>query len=27
ECEISDEDAEKITTIQQAIDYIKAHTD
>ncbi|MDT8452168.1 MAG: acyl carrier protein [Gammaproteobacteria bacterium] len=27
ECEISDEDAEKITTIQQAIDYVKAHTD
>lgn len=24
--EIPDEDAEKITTIQQAIDYIKAHT-
>jgi acyl carrier protein len=25
ECEISDEDAEKITTIQEAIDYIKTH--
>ena len=25
ELEIPDEDAEKITTIQQAIDYIKAH--
>ena len=25
ETEIPDEDAEKITTIQQAIDYIKAH--
>jgi acyl carrier protein len=25
ECEIPDEDAEKITTIQQAVDYIKAH--
>lgn len=24
--EIADEDAEKITTIQQAIDYIKAHS-
>ena len=24
--EIPDEDAEKITTIQQAIDYIKSHT-
>lgn len=23
--EISDEDAEKITTIQQAVDYLKAH--
>ncbi len=23
--EIPDEDAEKITTVQQAIDYIKAH--
>ncbi len=23
--EISDEDAEKITTVQQAIDYLKAH--
>ncbi len=27
ECEIPDEDAEKITTIQQAIDYVNAHTD
>jgi acyl carrier protein len=26
ETEIPDEDAEKITTVQQAIDYIKAHT-
>jgi len=25
ECEIPDEDAEKITTVQQAIDYVKAH--
>lgn len=25
ECEIPDEDAEKITTVQQAVDYIKAH--
>lgn len=25
-CEIPDEEAEKITTIQLAIDYIKAHT-
>ncbi len=25
ECEIPDEDAEKITTVQQAIDYIKTH--
>ena len=25
ECEIPDEDAEKITTVQQAIDYIKVH--
>ena len=25
ECEISDEDAEKITTVQQAIDYVSAH--
>ncbi|RMH19635.1 MAG: acyl carrier protein [Gammaproteobacteria bacterium] len=24
-CEIPDEDAEKITTVQQAIDYINAH--
>ena len=26
ECEIPDEDAEKITTVQQAIDYVKAHS-
>ena len=25
ECEIPDEEAEKITTVQQATDYIKAH--
>jgi acyl carrier protein len=25
ECEIPDEDAEKITTVQQAVDYINAH--
>ena len=25
ECEIPDEEAEKITTVQQASDYIKAH--
>ena len=25
ECEIPDEDAEKITTVQQAMDYVKAH--
>ena len=25
ECEIPDEDAEKITTVQQAIDYVKNH--
>lgn len=25
ECEIPDEDAEKITTVQKAIDYIKEH--
>ncbi|MBI1195861.1 MAG: acyl carrier protein [Gammaproteobacteria bacterium] len=25
ECEIPDEDAEKITTVQQAIDFISAH--
>lgn len=25
ECEIPDEDAEKITTVQQAIDYVKAN--
>jgi acyl carrier protein len=27
ECEIPDEDAEKITSVQQAIDYIKANVD
>ena len=27
ECEIPDEEAEKITSVQQAIDYIKAHLD
>ena len=27
ECEIPDEEAEKITTVQQAIDYINAHLD
>ena len=26
-CEIPDEEAEKITTVQEAIDYIKAHAD
>ena len=25
ECEIPDDDAEKITTVQQAIDYVTAH--
>lgn len=25
ECEIPDEEAEKITSVQQAVDYIKAH--
>ena len=25
DCEIPDEDAEKITTVQQAIDYVMAH--
>ena len=25
DCEIPDEDAEKITTVQQAIDYVNAH--
>ena len=25
ECEIPDEEAEKITTVQQAIDYVKGH--
>lgn len=25
ECEIPDEEAEKITTVQQAVDFIKAH--
>ncbi|HET6586440.1 MAG TPA: acyl carrier protein [Oleiagrimonas sp.] len=27
ETEIPDEEAEKITTVQQAVDYIKAHTE
>jgi acyl carrier protein len=27
ECEIPDEEAEKITTVQQAIDYVNAHLD
>ena len=27
ECEIPDEDAEKITTVQQAIDYVNANLD
>ncbi len=27
ECEIPDEDAEKITTVQQAVDYVNAHLD
>ena len=27
ECEIPDEEAEKITTMQLAIDYVNAHTD
>ncbi|MCW9014498.1 MAG: acyl carrier protein [Gammaproteobacteria bacterium] len=26
ECEIPDEDAEKITTVQQALDYVNAHS-
>jgi len=26
ECEIPDEDAEKITTIQEAIDYVNSHS-
>lgn len=26
ECEIPDEEAEKITTVQQALDYIQAHS-
>ena len=26
ECEIPDEEAEKITTVQQAVDYIEGHT-
>lgn len=26
ECEIPDEDAEKITSVQMAIDYVKAHS-
>jgi acyl carrier protein len=27
ECEIPDEEAEKITTVEQAIDYVNAHLD
>ena len=27
ECEIPDEEAEKIATVQQAVDYINAHTE
>ncbi len=27
ECEIPDEEAEKITSVQQAIDYVKAHVE
>ncbi|MDN5863884.1 MAG: acyl carrier protein [Gammaproteobacteria bacterium] len=27
ECEIPDEEAEKIATVQQAVDYVKAHLD
>ncbi|MEM7206835.1 MAG: acyl carrier protein [Pseudomonadota bacterium] len=27
ECEIPDEEAEKITTVQQALDYVNAHLD
>ncbi len=27
ECEIPDEEAEKITTVKQAVDYIEKHTD
>jgi acyl carrier protein len=27
ECEIPDEEAERITTVQQAIDYVNAHKD
>ena len=27
ECEIPDEQAEKITTVQQAVDYVNAHVD
>ena len=26
ECEIPDDEAEKITTVQQAVDYVKNHT-
>jgi len=26
ECEVTDEDAEKITTIQHAIDYVDSHS-
>ncbi|MFN7095906.1 MAG: acyl carrier protein, partial [Burkholderiales bacterium] len=25
-CQIPDEDAEKITTVQQAVDYVKSHS-
>ncbi len=27
ECEIPDEEAEKITTVEQAVDYVTAHID
>lgn len=27
ECEIPDDEAEKITTVQQAVDYVNAHID
>ena len=27
ECEIPDEEAEKITTVEQAVDYVNAHID
>ncbi len=26
DCEIPDDEAEKITTVQQAVDYVKSHT-